>query len=155
MWEKAGAVLVSIPSNEIYNALQTGLVDATDTSTGSFTSFRLYEQVKCITAPGENALWFMYEPVLMSKKSFDRLTDAQRAALVAAGDKAAAYFAEAAKSLDDEMVKTFEAHHVEVVTMTQDEYASWIEVAKASSYKEFAAHVPGGMQLIDEALAVK
>jgi len=65
MWQQAGASIVSIPSNEVYNALQTGVAEATDTSTGSFVSFRIYEQVKCITAPGDNALWFMYEPVLM------------------------------------------------------------------------------------------
>src|SRR5262249_7560638 len=60
MWQKAGASIVSVPSNEVYNALQTGVADATDTSTGSFVSFRIYEQVKCVTAPGDNALWFMY-----------------------------------------------------------------------------------------------
>src|SRR5438105_11997463 len=62
MWQAAGASIVSIPSNEVYNALQTGVAEATDTSSGSFVSFRIYEQVKCITAPGQNALWLMYEP---------------------------------------------------------------------------------------------
>src|SRR5499427_9240459 len=46
MWQAAGASIVSVPSNEVYNALQTGVADATDTSTGSFVSFRIYEQVK-------------------------------------------------------------------------------------------------------------
>src|SRR5207253_4733393 len=81
MWQEAGASIVSIPSNEVYNALQTGVADATDTSTGSFVSFRLYEQLKCLTAPGDNALWFMYEPVLISKRSFDRLNKQQQDAL--------------------------------------------------------------------------
>src|SRR6266498_3540913 len=58
MWQAAGASIVSIPSNEVYNALQTGVAEATDTSSGSFVSFRIYEQVKCLTAPGDNALWF-------------------------------------------------------------------------------------------------
>src|SRR5712691_7800397 len=49
MWQAAGASIVSIPSNEVYNALQTGVADATDTSSSSFVSFRIYEQVKCIT----------------------------------------------------------------------------------------------------------
>src|SRR5437588_8741592 len=88
MWQQAGASIVSVPSNEVYNALQTGVADATDTSTGSFVSFRIYEQVKCITAPGENALWFMYEPVLMSKRSFDRLQQQQKEVLVQDGKKA-------------------------------------------------------------------
>src|SRR5213083_3551249 len=30
MWQSAGASIVSIPSNEVYNALQTGVADATD-----------------------------------------------------------------------------------------------------------------------------
>ena len=93
MWQAAGASIVSIPSNEVYNALQTGVAEATDTSTGSFVSFRIYEQVKCVTAPGDNALWFMYEPVLMSKKSFDRLDKKQQDVLLEAGKKAQEYFA--------------------------------------------------------------
>jgi TRAP-type C4-dicarboxylate transport system substrate-binding protein len=155
MWQAAGASIVSIPSNEVYNALQTGVADATDTSSGSFVSFRIYEQVKCITAPGENALWFMYEPVLMSKKSFSRLDKKQQDALLAAGRKAQAYFAREAKGLDDEMIKTFKQHNVEVVTLTSAEYDQWLKVAQQSSYSEFAKDVPDGKKLIDAALAVK
>jgi TRAP-type C4-dicarboxylate transport system substrate-binding protein len=107
MWQAAGASIVSVPSNEVYNALQTGVADATDTSTGSFVSFRIYEQVKCITAPGENALWFMYEPVLMSKRSFNRLNKQQQEVLVNAARKSQDYFSKATKGLDDEMVDVF------------------------------------------------
>ena len=155
MWQAAGASIVSIPSNEVYNALQTGVAEATDTSSGSFVSFRIYEQVKCLTAPGENALWFMYEPVLMSKKSFDRLDKKQQDVLLKAGKKAQDYFAKEAKGLDDEMVKVFKEHKVEVVTLTPAEYDAWVKVAKDSSYAEFAKEVPDGKQLIDEALEVK
>ena len=155
MWQAAGASIISIPSNEVYNALQTGVAEATDTSTGSFVSFRIYEQVKCVTAPGENTLWFMYEPLLMSKKAFAKLDKNQQAALIAAGKKAQDYFAKEAKGLDDKMVKTFKEHNVEVVTLTPAEYDAWIEVAKKSSYATFAKAVPDGKQLIDEALSVK
>jgi TRAP-type C4-dicarboxylate transport system substrate-binding protein len=155
MWQAAGASIVSVPSNEVYNALQTGVAEATDTSTGSFVSFRIYEQVKCITAPGENALWFMYEPVLMSKKAFDKLNKKQQEALLKAGKKAQDYFAKEAKGLDDAMVKAFKEHKVEVVTLTPAEYDAWIKVAKESSYAEFATEVPDGKQLIDDALSVK
>src|SRR5215213_2556579 len=92
MWQAAGASIVNIPSNEVYNALQTGVIEGTDTSTGSFVSFRLYEQVKCITAPGDNALWFMYEPVLMSKKAFNKLNKQQQDVLLKAGKKSEEYF---------------------------------------------------------------
>ena len=155
MWQAAGGSIVSIASNEVYNALQTGVADATDTSSASFVSYRLYEQVKCITAPGDNALWFMYEPVLMSKKSFDQLSKEQQDVLMKASKKAQEYFAAEALKLDDKMVKAFKDHGVEVVTMTPEEYDAWVAVAKESSYKDFAKEVPDGQKLIDEALAVK
>src|SRR5688572_15145798 len=129
MWQAAGATIVSIPSNEVYNALQTGVADATDTSSGSFVSFRIYEQVKCITAPGDNALWFMYEPVLMSKRSFEKLNKQQQEALMAAGKKSEEYFNKESKKLDEDMVATFKKNNVEVVTLTPEEYDAWLKVA--------------------------
>jgi TRAP-type C4-dicarboxylate transport system substrate-binding protein len=155
MWQSAGASIVSIASNEVYNALQTGVADATDTSTASFVSYRIYEQVKCITAPGDNALWFMYEPVLMSKKSFDSLSKEQQDVIMKASDKAEKFFDGEARKLDDKMINAFKDHDVEVVTMTPEDYDAWIAVAKESSYKEFAGEVPNGQKLIDEALSVK
>jgi len=155
MWQHAGASIVSVPSNEVYNALQTGVAEATDTSTGSFVSFRIYEQVKCVTAPGDNALWFMYEPVLMSKRSFDRLKKEQQDVLLAAGKKSAEYFKGESKKLDDDMVAVFKKNNVEVATMTADEYDAWVKIAEDSSYKNFANEIADGKKLIDEALAVK
>jgi TRAP-type C4-dicarboxylate transport system substrate-binding protein len=155
MWEAAGASIVSPPSNEIYNAFQTGVVNGTDTSLGTFQSMRLYEVTDCLTAPGNNALWFMYEPVLMSKKSFDRLDKKQQDAVVAAGKKAQAYYEGKADAVNKDAVKAFEDHNVRVVTLSDANYQAWLEVAKKSSYASFAKDVPSGQKLIDEALAVK
>jgi TRAP-type transport system periplasmic protein len=155
MWAGAGASIISIPSSEVYSALQQGVATGTDTSTGSFVSFRLYEQVKCITAPGDNALWFMYEPVLISMKSWNKLNDAQKKALTTASKKAEDYFEAESKKLDDKMVETFKANKVEVVTLTDAEADAWRAVAQKSSYKEFAEKVPGGKELIEKALSVK
>ncbi len=155
MWAGAGASVVSIPSSEVYNALQQGVISATDTSTGSFVSFRLYEQVKCITAPGDNGLWFMYEPVLISMKSWNKLNDAQKKALTAASKKAEDYFESESKKLDDKMVETFKANKVEVVTMSDADADAWRAVAQKTSYKSFAEKVPGGKELIEKALSVK
>ncbi|MDP1650663.1 MAG: TRAP transporter substrate-binding protein DctP [Rubrivivax sp.] len=155
MWAGAGASIVSIPSNEVYNALQQGVAQGTDTSSGSFVSFRLYEQIKCLTAPGDNALWFMYEPVLISKRAWDKLNPAQQNAMMAAAKKSEAYFAAESKSLDDKMVDAFKKANVEVVTMTDAEADAWRAVAQRTSYKAFADKVPGGKELIDKALSVK
>ena len=155
MWAGAGASIVSIASNEVYNALQTGVANGTDTSTGSFTSFRLFEQLKCVTAPGEQALWFMYEPVLMSKAAFDKLNDAQKKAIMDASKKAEAYFDAESRKLDDKMVEAFKGAGVQVVTMSAEQAEKWRAIAAKTSYKNFAEQTPGGKELLDKALAVK
>jgi len=155
MLAAAGASIASMPSSEIYTGMQTGVLDAANTSSGSFVSYRLYEQVKCLTGPGEFALWFMYEPVLMSKMSWDKLTPEQQEALKAASKKAEDYFFQEAKNLDTEMEKVFKDNGVEVVFMSEDQFNEWLDLAKKTSYKNFAENVPGGEQLIDMALAVK
>lgn len=155
MLVEAGASISSMPSSEIYTGMQTGVLDATNTSSASFVSYRLYEQVKCLTAPGDNALWFMYEPVLMSKTVFERLTQEQQDAIMAAAQKAEDFFNEEIQKGDDLLVKTFEENGVEVVEMSQSDYDAWIEVAERSSYANFAEKVEGGADLIEKARSVE
>ncbi len=155
MLAAAGASITSMPSSEIYTGMQTGVLDATNTSSASFVSYRLYEQVKCLTAPGENALWFMYEPILMSKQVYEGLTKEQQQAILAGAEKAEAYFSEEIKKGDQLMVDTFKKAGVEVVEMSKADYDAWLAIAKESSYKNFAEKVEGGEELIQKALAVK
>lgn len=151
----AGASVSSMPSSEIYTAMQTGVLDAANTSSGSFVSYRIYEQTKCLTAPGANALWFMYEPVLMSKKTFEKLTKEQQQALLAAGQKAEDFFFKAGKDLDQKMVDTFKKAGVEVVEMSDAQAKMWRNIANKTSYAEFGKKVKGGDALIQKALAVE
>jgi TRAP-type C4-dicarboxylate transport system substrate-binding protein len=155
MLAAAGASISSMPSSEIYTGMQTGVLDAANTSSASFVSYRLYEQVKCLTAPGTNALWFMYEPVLMSKKVYDSLTPEQQKAIMDAGKLSEEYFSAEIRKGDAKMVETFKKANVEVVEMSKADFDAWVKVAKESSYKKFAEEVPGGDKLIEEALAVQ
>ncbi len=151
----AGASINAMPSSEIYTGLQTGVLDGANTSSGSFVSYRIYEQVSCLTEPGANALWFMYEPILMSKKTWNKLDDKQKDAFMAAGQVAEDYFFDAAKGLDQKLVDAYKGAGVEVVGMSAEQHAKWVAIAKESSYKNFAEKVPGGKELIEKALAVE
>jgi TRAP-type transport system periplasmic protein len=155
MLAAAGASISSMPSSDVYTGMQTGVLDAANTSSGSFISFRLYEQVSCLTAPGENALWFMYEPILMSKRSWDRLTPEQQEALMAAGAASEEYFFEEAQKVDEELIEVYRDNGVEVVEMSQEDYDAWLALAHESAYKSFAENVPGGAELIEMALEVE
>lgn len=155
MLAAAGASIASMASSEIYNAMQTGVLQAANTSSSSFVSYRIYEQVKCYTPAGDVALWFMYQPLLMNKSAYESLNDEQRAALDAAATKAEAYYLEEAKKQDAASVKVFQDAGVEIANMTQDEFNAWREIAKKSSYKNFVENVPNGQELLDMALAVE
>ncbi|MHA1598139.1 MAG: TRAP transporter substrate-binding protein DctP [Alphaproteobacteria bacterium] len=151
----AGASISSMSSSAIYQAMQTGVLDAANTSSGSFVSYRIYEQVKCLTEPGDYALWFMYEPILMSKKSWDKLNKAQQDALMAAGKVAEDYMIGQAKGLDSKMVETYKKAGVKVVKMNAEQAQAWKDIAQKTSYKIFSEKVPGGKELIAKALSVK
>ena len=155
MLAAAGASITSMASSEVYTALQTGVLDGVNTSSESFVSYRIYEQVQCLTAPGDYTLWFMYEPILMSKQRFDGLNEQQQAVLLAAGKKAEEYAYQAAKKSDQRLIEVFRNNDVEVVTLTSGQMARWLDTAKESSYRAFAADVPGGSELIEAALAVE
>ena len=155
MLADAGASIVSMPSSEAYSALQTGVIDALNTSAASFLSYRIYEQVACHTPAGENALWFMYEPILMSIDSFESLDEEQQEALLAAAQVAEDYAYEAAKGLEEELVATFEEAGVEIAEMTQEDWQAWIDVAEEASYEEFAQNVPNGAELLELARSVE
>ncbi|MFA8388396.1 MAG: TRAP transporter substrate-binding protein DctP [Pelagibaca sp.] len=151
----AGASIASMASSEVYNAMQSGVLDAVNTSSSSFVSFRLYEQVACYTPAGEFALWFMYQPLLMNKSTFDGLSAEQQAALMAAGEKAEAFYLEEAKKEDAASVEAFRAAGVEIAEMTQEDFDAWLELAKETSFKAFVEELPDGQALLDLALSVE
>jgi len=155
MLAAAGATITSMPSSEIYSGLQTGVLDGANTSSSSLVSYRIYEQVSCLTAPGDNALWVMYEPILMAKKSYEKLTPAQQKELMVAAAAAEEFASNASKEADQKLVDAYKKAGVKVVEMTAEQAAMWRKVADESSYKAFAEDVKGGRELLDMALSVE
>ena len=151
----AGASIASMASSEIYNAMQTGVLQAAKTSSSSFVSYRIYEQVKCYTPASDFALWFMYQPLLMNKSTFEGLSADQQAALRAGAAKAEAFYLEEAKKQDAASVDVYKEAGVEIASMTQEEFDAWRAIAKETSYKAFVEEVADGQALLDMALAVE
>ena len=150
----AGASIASMASSEIYNAMQTGVLNAANTSSSSFVSYRIYEQVKCYTPAGDVALWFMYQPLLMNKSAFEGLNADQQAALLAASANAETYYLAEAKKQDGGSVEVFRKAGVEIANMSPEDFAAWRAIAQETSYKKFVSDVPDGQALLDMALAV-
>jgi hypothetical protein len=78
MLKAAGGIISSVPSDEIYAAMQTGSLDAAITSSTSLISFRLQEIAKNVTNGRAGSFWFMLEPLIMSKAIYDALTRISR-----------------------------------------------------------------------------
>jgi TRAP-type C4-dicarboxylate transport system substrate-binding protein len=150
----AGASIASMASSEIYNAMQTGVLNAANTSSSSFVSYRISEQVKCYTPAGDVALWFMYQPLLMNKSAFEGLNADQQAALLAASANAETYYLAEAKKQDAASVEVFRKAGVEIANMSPEDFAAWRAIAQETSYKKFVSDVPDGQALLDMALAV-
>jgi TRAP-type C4-dicarboxylate transport system substrate-binding protein len=151
----AGASIASMASSEIYNAMQTGVLDAANTSSSSFVSYRIYEQVACYTPAGDYALWFMYQPLIMNKSTFEDLSEEQQAALLAAAEKAEAFYLDEAKKEDAASVEVFRNNGVEIAEMTAEDFDAWRAIAQETSYAAFLEEVADGQALLDMAFAVE
>lgn len=151
----AGASIASMASSEIYSAMQTGVLDAAITSSSSLVSYRIFEQSKCYAPAADIALWFLYQPLLINKSTFEGLEEDQKQALLKAAAKAETFYREEAKKEDAASAKTFRDAGVEIVEMTQDDFDAWQALAKETAYKAFVQNTPDGQALLDMALSVK
>ncbi len=153
--KEAGASVVSLPSSELYTAMSSGVLDATMTSSTSLISFRLYELSKSVTSARDRTIWFMFEPLLISKDTWNKLTPAQQKIFTEVGASLEKFAIDAAKADDQRMAEVYAKAGVKVVDMNEATFNRWREIAKKSSYKDFAEKAPNGQALLDMALAVK
>lgn len=155
MTRAAGAAVTNVPSNEIYSAMQSGVLDAAVTSSTSLISFRLHETSQFLTSGRNHTFWFMFEPLLMSKRLFDSLTPAQQKIIMEVGAALEKFGMEAAKADDQRVVEVYTKAGNKVVDMDAAAFAKWREVARASAWKDFEEKVKNGKQLMDMAASVK
>lgn len=155
MLKSAGAIISSVPSNEIYAAMQTGSLDAAVTSSSSLISFRLQEVSKNVTTGRGGSFWFMLEPLLMSKIVFDSLTPEQQRAIADVGASLEPFALSAAKADDDELAKVYKSAGIAVHDMTAADLAQWKAVAQDSAWKDFAARSETCAGLLKMAESVK
>ncbi len=139
MLKAAGGIISSVPSDEIYAAMQTGSLDAAVTSSTSLISFRLQEISKNVTTGRGGSFWFMMEPLLMSKQVFDGLTPAEQAAITEVGTGMEDFALAAAKADDEELAAVYGKAGVKVQDMNDAVLARWRAIAQDTAWKDFAA----------------
>ncbi len=149
----AGAAVVTLPSNEIYAAMQTGAMDAALTSSTSLISFRLEEVSKALTTGRNGAYWFMFEPLMMSKATFDRLSKEHQAAIMAVGAELEAFARKSAQMDDAAVAAVYQKAGAKVVDLTPAIVKKWQAIARTTAWKDYGERSPGCAKLL--ALAEK
>ena len=154
MLKAAGGIISSVPSNEIYAAMQTGSLDAAVTSSTSLISFRLEEISKAITTGRTGSFWFMLEPLLMSKQIYDSLPEAHRKVIDAVGTEMEPFALAAAKADDDDLATVFQKVGVTAKEMDASAIAKWKALAQDTAWADFAARSQSCASILQLAKAV-
>jgi TRAP-type C4-dicarboxylate transport system substrate-binding protein len=137
MFKDAGASVLSLPSNEIYAAMQTGAMDAALTSSTSLISFRLEEVAKALTSGRGKSYWFMFEPLMMSKQVFDKLPKAQQDAIMSTGADLEKFAVDSAKADDIAVADVYAKKGAKVADLDDAALAKWQVLAKPV-WKDYA-----------------
>ncbi|WP_257164576.1 TRAP transporter substrate-binding protein DctP [Bradyrhizobium sp. SRS-191] len=135
--QTAGASVLSVPSNEIYTAMQTGACDAGLTSSTSLISFRLEEVAKALTSGAKASYWFMLEPLMMSKAAFDKLPKNQQDILMTVGAEMEAFGRKGAQEDDIEVAKVYEKAGAKVVELDVEIVNKWRDIARDTAWKDY------------------
>lgn len=153
MMKAAGASITSMPSSETYHALSTGVLDTMMTSSASFVSYRLYEVLKYINVPRDYSIWYMAENLIISQKTWERLTPEQQKIFnETAEEMHANWVAQNFKGLVDKLIEAYTKAGVEIHYMTKAEFDQWLAFAQKTAWKEYAQQVEGGQEYLDLAL---
>lgn len=137
--KEAGAAVLTMPSNEIYAAMQTGALDAAMTSSTSLISFRLEEIAKNLTTGRGQTYWFMLEPLMISKPIFDQLPKAQQDVIMSVGAEMEKFAFEQAKSDDQAVAAVYQKAGGKVHDLSAESVKKWQAIARETAWKDYAA----------------
>ena len=137
--EAWGGVPVSMPAPDVYNSMQTGVIDGAMIDATTLTAFRLAEVTKSITVGMDTAISQFF--LVMNSDSFNELSEEHQKAVIEAGKDAARNghkaWAEVAVSALDAFAKT---EGKEVITLSDEEIAKF-NAASAPVVEEVVAEV--------------
>jgi TRAP-type C4-dicarboxylate transport system substrate-binding protein len=148
VFKAAGAATLSVPSNEIYAAMQTGACDAATTSSTSLISFRLEEVSKSLTTGRGKSYWFMLEPLVMSKQIFDAMPKDHQGAILAIGQEVEAVGTTEAMADDQKVAEVYGKKGAAIHDMDDAIVEKWRAIARDTAWKDYAAKTALSAELI-------
>lgn len=111
--QSLGAEAQQIKFAELYVALQQGVVDGQENPLMNVHASKLYEVQKYVSLTGHK---YEMTPFLMSKRTWDRLTDADRKLVQEAATEATALQRKMSKDSDDKLVADLKSKGIQIDT---------------------------------------
>ncbi|WP_106746483.1 TRAP transporter substrate-binding protein [Yoonia maritima] len=150
--EAWGGNPVSMPVTEIYNAMQTGVIDGAMIDTTATRAFRLGEVANYLTLGFEatNSPFF----IVMNRDAFRGLSDDAQAAVVEAGKEASVLANTTQLTVAEGGIVAFEEMGGEVVRLSDDEAAAF-NVLSAPIVDQVVADTGEAAQAVVDALTAE
>ncbi len=147
MFQAYGANPSPMALQEVFVALQTGVMDGQENPLTQIYSSKFQEVQKHLSLTGH-----VYTPAFLAagKSKFASLPADVQAILTQAAKDTQAYVYEQAAKLDNELLDKIKAAGVKVNEADKDAFIA----ASKSVYDEFAKDVPDGGKLVDKAIAL-
>ena len=140
-----GAIPQVMAFSEVYQALQTGVVDGTENTASNEYSQKMHEVQKYTTLSSHGYIGYA---VIVNKKFWDGLPGDVRGQLEKAMTEATTYANSISQSEnDDALAEMKKSGKTEIITLTADQKAQWRK-ALQPVYEEMASRV--GKNVIDE-----
>jgi TRAP-type C4-dicarboxylate transport system substrate-binding protein len=126
-FEALGATPVSVPPPELFNAINTGVLDGTSISPGYLVTSKLYEIMKYIS--WANPISSGANIVLMSQKTWDSLPPDIQLIMEELNTKAKYQYLDAGQQQDIDSVKQLKAAGMEMYSLSPNELKRWQKLA--------------------------
>lgn len=117
--QSLGAEAQQIKFAELYVALQQGVVDGQENPLMNIHASKLYEVQKYISLTGHK---YEMTPFLMSKRSWDKLSEADRKAVMEAAAEATALQRKLSQESDDKLIADLKAKGIRVDTVDKSAF---------------------------------
>jgi C4-dicarboxylate-binding protein DctP len=141
-----GASPSAMPGSEVYQALQTGVIDATITGVEAAYSRRMYEVQKFGAA---SPLLLAYDNLIVSPDWWNKLPADVRTAIQGAAKKAEQRSLPEGDDIPPEHIKNLRDKGMDVTVLDKAQQKALGDVMQPAVVKEFNASTPDGARLIE------
>lgn len=133
LFDGCGAAVTNVSFSELYSALQLGTVEAQENPLPNINDRKFYEVQKFLSISGHV---HTSEPLIMSRASFNKLSDADKKIFIEAGKTASKYAFDQAKKSNDVLLEKL-SKDIQVNVVNRDSFTGVVDKVYADLGGQF------------------